>query len=405
MKIGEGGDMMDTSQEIRQLRQEEFDASTVLSQYAFQYKLAPEVLEERRAKFKAEQVWGLFQEKELLARLSLLPLNLYVQGEPVPMGGIAGVATWPEHRREGLVGRLLTHMLGHMREKGQVLSCLHPFLIPFYRKFGWELYTDYKKYTIEVSNLPTRTGPHGTVKRNVKEIAVLDLIYRSFAPRYNGTLVRDTEGWQQLLQGFTNYTAVYYSESGAAEGYLLYQIDNQQFIINEFLYLNEDARQALWNYVGNHDSMVRQVIVNRVPSDDLLPFLLRDPRCKQETVPYFMARIVDVQSFLPYYHFSVESSGLRQLRFRIKDEYAPWNEGEWELSISPDGTAAMERAALSDTGEDLLVIDIQAWTAMLFGYKRPLELYAHGRLSGDRNTAILLEQWISVSKTALLDFF
>lgn len=60
------------------------------------------------------------------------------------MGGIAGVATWPENRRGGLVSKLLSKALARMNEEGQVLSCLHPFSVPFYRKFGWELYTDYK---------------------------------------------------------------------------------------------------------------------------------------------------------------------------------------------------------------------------------------------------------------------
>lgn len=397
--------MMNNAQEIRQLTLEEFEVSMELSQYAFQYKVKPEEVDEQRTKFKAERFWGVFQEKELLAKLTLLPLKLYIQGEAVPMGGIAGVATWPENRREGLVGRLLTHMLDHMKEQGQVLSCLHPFLIPFYRKFGWELYTDYKKYTIEVPNLPARTEIHGTVKRDVKDIAVLNSVYHSFAPKYNGTLVRDIEWWEQMVLGDEDHTAVFYSESGTAEGYILYQIKNGQFNIDEFVYLNENARQGLWTYVGNHDSMVKQVIVDHVPADDLLPFLLRDPRCKQETVPYFMARIVDVSSFLQYYRFNPMSSEMRQLRFSLKDEYAPWNEGEWDLSISPDGTARMERAATSEPEQDLLTIDIQAWTALLLGYKRPLEMHAYGRLNGPQKAAELLEQWIPVSKTALLDFF
>lgn len=397
---------MNSAQEIRQLTPEEFDLSIELSQYAFQYKVSAEELEKRRASFKAERFWGVFQDSDLLAKLTLLPLNLYIQGDAVPMAGIAGVATWPENRREGFVSRLLTHMLVHMKEQGQVISCLHPFLIPFYRKFGWEVYTDYKKYTMDVHQIPSRTELRGTVKRNVKDIAVLDSVYQTFASRYNGTLVRDVEWWEQMVLGGDEHTAVYNSESGAAEGYALYQIKNQELIIDEFVYLNENARQGLWTYLANHDSMVKKVIVDHVPADDLLPFLLRDPRCKQETVPYFMARIVDALSFLQYYHFNpAAASETRQLRFCIKDEHAPWNEGQWELTISPDGTARMERAAVSDPDPDLLTIGIQSWTAMLLGYKRPLELHAYGRLSGSLQAAELLELWIPVSKTALLDFF
>ena len=40
-----------------------------------------------------------------------------------------------------------------------------------------------------------------------------------------------------------------------------------------------------------------------VPTDDQLPYMLPDPRVTRETVPYFMARIVDLQSFVEQYAF------------------------------------------------------------------------------------------------------
>ncbi|MCK8489088.1 GNAT family N-acetyltransferase [Paenibacillus sp. MBLB2552] len=389
--------------EIRSLRVEEFDASLNLSEYAFQYKVEMKDREEQRKLFIPERSWGAFENGELLAKLMLLPLHLYVQGRPIPMGGIAGVATWPEHRRSGLVRELLAVALRQMNEQGQILSCLHPFSIPFYRKFGWEVHTDYKKYTMNIDSFPSKTLTTGSVKRDIKNIELLNEIYHSFARQYNGMLVRDEEWWKRMVLGEEGHTAVYYAESGQPEGYLLYQVKNRELVISEFVFLNETARQGLWTYLANHDSMVTQVVFDRVPADDLLPFLLRDPRCKQETVPYFMARIVNAAAFVAEYSFAVPAatSPIR-LSLRIEDGFAPWNEGNWQLAVSPEGKGSLTPANPADFG---LVCDIQTLTALLLGYKRPREMFACGKLSGPGTDAETLERLIPLSQTALLDFF
>ncbi|MGG6312747.1 GNAT family N-acetyltransferase [Paenibacillus macerans] len=392
--------------DIRQLTPGEYDVSLNLSEYAFQYKLSPEDREKNRASFKPERFWGAFEDGELLAKLTLLPLQLYVQGRSFQMGGIAGVATWPEKRRSGLVGRLLATALNRMNEQGQILSCLHPFSIPFYRKFGWEVYTDYKKYTLNVDNFPSKTRVPGTVKRDVKDIELLDGIYHAFARRYNGTLVRDADWWKQSVLGDEDHTAVYFSEAGEPEGYVLYQVKNGELLVDEFVFLNETARQGLWTYLANHDSMVKQAIINHVPADDLLPYMLRDPRCKQETVPYFMARIVNAAAFVREYPFNAAAAQTTRINLQIQDGFAPWNEGQWLLEVSPEG-AGMLNPAESAPGEGIpgLTCDIQTLTAMLLGYKRPREMFAYGKLSGSEADAETLERLIPVSKTALLDFF
>ncbi|MNW51648.1 hypothetical protein D3C74_291370 [compost metagenome] len=219
-------------------------------------------------------------------------------------------------------------------------------------------------------------------------------------------LVRDEEWWKRMVLGEEDHTAVYYAESGQPEGYVLYQVKNKELIIDEFVFLNETARQGLWTYLANHDSMVTQVIFDRVPADDLLPFLLRDPRCKQETVPYFMARIVNAAAFVGDYSFipPASTSPIR-LGLRIEDEAAPWNEGDWLLEVSSEGKASLTPANPANPADSGLVCDIQTLRALLLGYKRPREMFACGKLSGPGTDAETLERLIPLSQTALLDFF
>ncbi|MCM3786531.1 GNAT family N-acetyltransferase [Neobacillus mesonae] len=388
---------------IRQLEHSEYDVSTKLSEYAFRYTLSAEEKEARRQHFIPEQYWGLFDEGVLQAKLTLFPFKVYLQGKIFDMGGIAGVATWPENRRKGHVAKLLKHTLQEMKSQGQTLSFLHPFLVPFYRKYGWEVYAEYKKYVIEASQLPPRVEVEGKIVRDVTDIALLDLMYQTFASRYNGTLVRDETWWKRSVLSGNGHTAVYYSPEGEPQGYVLYENKEKELVCDEFVYLNEEARSALWTYFANHP--VEQVKLSMVPVDDQLPFLLPEPRVKQELVPYFMARIVDLKAFISQYSFEV--SGNTELILQVDDQAAPWNEGLWKLTVNEDGQGSIEQ--LSSHGEATetadLSGDIQTFTAIFMGYKRPRELYLMKRLGGNPLKATQLDNVIPAGQTFFMDFF
>ncbi|UQZ33756.1 GNAT family N-acetyltransferase [Paenibacillus sp. PK3_47] len=389
--------------EIRQLQADEFEAGLRLSEYAFQYKVSAEDRVEKKKKFKPERVWGIFEDGELGAQLTLLPLHLYVQGKAIPMGGIAGVSTWPENRRQGLVAKLLTHTLQTMNDSGQVLSCLHPFLIPFYRKFGWELYCEYKSYNIPVAKFPLKTEIQGSVRRDYAELEVLEHLYSQFASAYNGTLARDQEWWRNNVLDEDMHHCVFYAESGEPEGYVLYKIANKELVIDEFVYLNETARRGLWTFLGNHDSMVAGASLKLVPSDDMLPFLLPDPRIKQESYPYFMARIVNAKSFVENFVFN-NGGAVRSWTLSLEDKHAPWNNGVWNWTVNARGEASLEQADTEVSQADLSC-NIGTLTALMLGYKRPADLHRHGLLTGNPEAVDWLEQMLPQAKTALIDFF
>ncbi|CAM4507215.1 GNAT family N-acetyltransferase [Paenibacillus typhae] len=389
--------------EIRQLKAEEFEASLALSEYAFQYKVSAENRITNKEKFKPERVWGVFEEGELKAGLTLLPLKVHIQDRIVSMGGIAGVATWPENRRQGYVATLLKHILQVMNENGQSLSMLHPFLIPFYRRFGWEVYCEYKKYSIPVGKFPVKTEFEGTVRRDAAELETLDQLYKRFAARYNGTLKRSMEWWKQSVLDQDVHHGLFVSDEGEPEGYVLYKLENRELVIDEFVYLNEKARRALWTFLANHDSMVTGALLKMVPSDDMLPFLLPDPRIAQENYPYFMARIVNAQAFIESFIFNKQPD-VRKYTLYIKDEHAPWNDGSWELTVNPDGTASLVRTGAADAQTDLCC-SIGTLTVLLMGYKRPHELARFGSLTGDPEALKWLEEIVPHAETALFDFF
>lgn len=400
-------------EKIRQLREEELKESLDLSQFAFQYRLTPEEEREQLLRMKPEENWGLFGEQGLEAKLGLLPLHAYVGGRELPVGGIAGVATWPEKRRGGKVASLLIHALGVMRGQGQTLSLLHPFQFEFYRRFGWETYTEYKKYELSAFQIPRYPYEGGRVERTA-ELGLLRSVYDAYAARFNGMLVRTDEWWEWRILKRKNaggVSAVYYGADQAPKGYMLYKVADGNLVVNEFVALDAEAQRGLWNYIANHDSMLGHNgrVELRAESGDRLASLLKDPRIKQELVPYFMARLVDAAAFLKGYAFAPGKAGEMQLF--IRDPHALWNEGPYTLRIKEDGSAAVEHTETSweRTGPEErakgLSCSIGILASMLLGYERPAFWYENGMLAGPAADVERLEALIPKRSTFLLDFF
>ncbi|MFC4303973.1 GNAT family N-acetyltransferase [Cohnella boryungensis] len=400
--------------QIRQLGAGDYDDRMALSQFAFQMRLTEEQLELRRKSYRPEEEWGAFDERgELLSALSILPLETWLQGRLLRMGGVAGVATWPEARRQGCVSKLLLHALTVMKREGQTVSMLHPFSFGFYRRYGYEMTIERKKYTIETRQLPPRKDTPGFVKRMAeRDTAVLDAIYSAYASRYNGNILRTPSWWNERVFRKEGMFAVYYREDRTPEGYVFYEIANGLMTLHEMAYVSDTAYTALWTFVANHDSMISEVTW-MAPVDDSLPFLLPDPRIRQEIVPYFMTRIVDAQAFVKEYAWEPDAENRENeetVLLRLTDEHAPWNEGEFRLVWSAAGEGRLERieageAASRAADEDFISCDIQGLAAMLAGGRRPTWLAAVGRIAGPGERLRVLERRIPNRTAYLVDFF
>lgn len=381
--------------EIKKITLDEFDISLDLSQYAFQYSLSEESKQKRRDNFHLHDVWGEFEGDTLTSKLHLFPFLVFHGHTEIKMGGVAGVATWPEYRRGGSVARLIDHALKTMKENGQVLSFLHPFDIDFYRRFGWELCFSHKKYTIEKSQLSFMPGVEGKIKRlTVKnDLDTLNQIYEKFAQKYNGMLKRDRHWWENNVYSDGYHFAAYFTEGDKPTGYVFYKATDKLLDVQEFFYLDGEARRGLWNFICQHDSMVEKVKII-VPEDEQLHFLLKNPKVKIEVEPYFMARIVDVQSFLQQYTFN---SLREKLVLHITDDKAEWN----------NATFLIENGVVQqvDSEEEGITLPIATLTAVLLGAQTAQFLYEGGQIEGPEELVQLFDQVVPKRSTSIIDFF
>lgn len=420
---------------IKQISKQDALDAIALSSFAFQLDWSEEYIAKRAAELVPDEHWGYYEKGELAAKLRIIPLSSLFYGRAFKMGGIASVATWPQYRRKGMVAKLLTHALKVMKDNGQTVSMLHPFSYAFYRKYGWEMNTEYKRYTLGSHLLRPISDEGGTMERlkNPKEEwPLLNELYMKHAVQYNGMLYRDEAGWKHVVADEKRMAYVFYNEEKKLEGYLIYHIESQELRVKEIIFISEAARRKMWNFLCSHDSMVGKVTIV-VARDDQLPFLLHEPTIQQEIVPYSMARIVDVKGFMEQVPFLPSSFGeereVRKFTISIKDKQADWNDGVFEVVIDEAGKATVRKvsgesdvdsecgaqggnrdrvnedgkADVSDVSD--VSCDIQTFSAIMTGYQRPLDAYRYNRLFGDRQKIKLWDDALSQRHVHLLDFF
>lgn len=395
------------SYELKKLTIDDFEQSTRLGMYAFRISLSDEQFEERRAHFmkNGDHRFGVFEQDQLCSQLLLHDFEFMLQGKPVLGSGVASVSTWPEYRRHGYVAKLLQQSFEFMRSKNQVVSALHPFSVSFYRKFGYELLSQRVKNTIPISQIK-RVNVEGSIVREQRYIELREM-YEQYAKQYDGMLMRSESFWlDDMPHKKKGNIAIYRNAEGIKRGYIIYKIEDHALQISEFVYLDKEAYDGLWSFVGQHDSMVGEVKWDSSFEDQQF-IQFTEPRIKREVEQYGMGRIVDCAAFINIYKFKPLASGEEErFTLQIEDKYAPWNDGMFELIISHDGSAQLV-AINSDAklNENTLSCSINALAGLFFGYATVASLNWNGQLKGNEELLMRLNDRIDKNPTQLMDFF
>lgn len=346
-------------------------------------------------------VKGWFDGDKLISQVAVYPMKVRIFNKTYDMGGLTGVGTYPEYANQGLMHKLLYQSLENMKEKKQSISYLYPYSIPYYRRKGWEIVSDKITYEIKDYQLPKNKQVSGEVERVDVEGEEVKRAYERFAYQTHGALIRDDLAWNEywLWDSDDLMAAIYYNDKNEPDGYVLYWIKEEVFHIKDMIFINEEARTGLWNFISAHFSMINKVVGDTY-TDEPLAFLFEDADIKESISPYFMARIVDLEDFIEQYPFKADNV-VREWTFKMDDPILTWNQGYFKLIIDKDGKGKISRT--SEKTEDR--IDIQTMTTMLLGYKRPDYLYKIGRISCSNDTVDMLEDAIEQQTPYFSDYF
>ena len=397
--------------QMRRLNTDDTAQYNALLRYAFQVtdsELASlgwnqkDMERSKKPVLKKTESFGWFDGEKLASQISVYPMQVNIFGRMYKMGGVTGVATYPEYAGHGLMGSLMKRALLNMRKNRQSVSMLVPYMIPYYRKKGWEIVSDKMTYTIKDTQLPRRSSVPGMVERVPSDSEDIMRVHDAFAKMRHGALKRGELEWEEYWRWEADdvLVAVYYDAQEEPKGYLVYYIANDVFRIKEMVTINQEARHGLWNYVSAHFSMIEKVVGNNYTNEPMA-FLLEDSEIQEEIEPYIMARIVDFEEFIRKYPFDIISIH-DDLHFVLEDPVMECNCGDFSLRWDADGNTILERGGTR--GEEVRC-DVQTLTAMFFGYKRPTYLRRVERLSASDEAVRILEDIIPIEQPYFSDYF
>ncbi len=410
------------AEEIRPLATEaEVDQFVNMVGQAF--RGSPEQAARRRPHTRIEELRGLFVDGEMRATLRLIDMPLWFGAATVPSGGLSGVATPPEYRRQGYIGRLLRATLTEIRDRGWPLSPLYPFSFPFYKRYGWEHVTDNHTYTLPVERLP-RTKDSGTwhaVTRSTdfnsdpetggvteEDLAALMSIYDAWVVGRNGPMNRDARWWRnnKLAVGRDKRPDAYLwrDATGQPRAYVIYSFAplshewDRRLEVWNWAALDAPAFLALLQFLRQHDSQAREVRIT-VPEATRFLALFDDPEFKVEVEAGLMLRLVDVPAALAARRYppAVQAS----LTLAVSDPLLAWNTGTFTLTAE-GGTAT---AGPSTTAPGLS-LDVRTLARLYSGYLTPAEAAALDLVTVHNPAALAAATALFAGpRPAIFDFF
>ncbi|MGI8649113.1 MAG: GNAT family N-acetyltransferase, partial [Rubrobacter sp.] len=180
---------------------------------------------EKNPRLEPERVFVASENGEVRASTTVLPMEVFVDGTPAPMGGIAAVMTDPAYRRRGYARKLIEESLREMRGNGMHLSMRDPFSHAFYRASGWETACDYILYKLSPAKLPASDEQRRICAFREDYTPALKRIFEEKAARHQ-MCVRRCEGrWRQMLEADgdeyarDNEAVVFEADGAGVEGY------------------------------------------------------------------------------------------------------------------------------------------------------------------------------------------
>ena len=331
---------------------------------------------------------GHFLAGKLTSAAVCYPFEMFLAGQRVRVGGLASVLSAPETRRRGFVRELLRDILGKLHGDGVGWMLEYPSVDPsFYARYGFASVPTGSKVTFPTEKLFSGPAPdaerlYGDAKKT------LEPIYDAWARSYSLTLLRDNTArptWSRIL---TADRFCYVLPDAYAVMELEQTGKTQTLIVHDYAFATPAGRAELFRFLGSFYGQAELVSLH-LPGDEPLAFDLQNYHTNE--LPGLQARIVDLPAALE----PLTCSADKTFTLHLTDPFCPWNDGAWEVTLSPTGSAvtpALEPPAqgLDLTSLDTISLDVGTLTQLLCGALSGAAALRTGRAEGDASTVAAL---------------
>ena len=192
---------------------------------------------EKGRRFYTWTPYAMYLGDELLGNVSLMPMRIWLGGQPTEVVGIASVATHEQYRRQGVATHLVRYSLEILDER-KAPAVLFADLPGLYEPLGFERIDQ----TCEAASVAQiRLANRGFCCELVDQLDQSRLdqmaaIYADEYPNYDGKVVRDPDYWQLYQMLFNPYpkSRILFSTSqGRAIGYARVEVEEDRLLIAE----------------------------------------------------------------------------------------------------------------------------------------------------------------------------
>ena len=302
------------------------------------------------AVFDGEQIVGTIGAQTL-------PISLPGGGTGT-CGGIAYVTVKPSHRRRGILTAMMTNQLAQSRERGETFSMLWASEALIYGRFGFGVATATQNASIQKVDARFRrdvVDAPGTLKMMSGKAALphMQHVWNEAMRIWAGMLERREHWWEFKIadpeherHGATDRYRVVYLNGEVPEGYVIYRIqpDTLELAVEELVWVTEDAHKGLWGYLLGVD-LVKTISYWNMTADDPLQWLVDDARrLRRVELDGMWLRLIDVKAALESRTYSADG----ELIIKINDEFCPWNEATYRLTVESGKASVVEVGAAAD---------------------------------------------------------
>jgi predicted acetyltransferase len=267
---------------------------------------------------------------------------------------------------------MMTNQLAQSRERGETFTMLWASEALIYGRYGFGVATATQNASIQKVDAKFRRGVvdvPGTVRMMSGEAARphMQRVWDTAMQTWAGMLERRDNWWDFTIaspeherHGGSDRMWVVYLNNDEPEGYVVYRIDPDagELAVEELIWITDDAHKGLWNYLFGVD-LIQSISYWNMTPDDPLQWRVNDARrLRRVALDGMWLRIVDVKAALESRTYSADGD----LTVRVNDEFCPWNDGTYRLTVESGEATVAETDASPD-----LALDADALGAAYLG--------------------------------------
>jgi predicted acetyltransferase len=339
----------------------------------------------------------LRRSARVIGGLSFQPCRQFFGGRAVSMTGVRIVAISPDMRGQGAASTLMEAAVREQRERGWLVSTLHPSMRGLYRKSGYEVAGDSCLWELPL-NAELPVDERGLTLKpfdlgNASGMTAMRHLYDAHAQKSDGWLERSDWYWARIFrapaeEGLAQKLHAYLFEGDRGpEGYIIYHPSRgydgrMKLVVRDWVASTSAARRRLLSFFREQRSVFDVALLHAGEQEALLALRDEALNAPHQNQPW-MLRLLDVQGALEARGFPPGVSC--ELHLGVKDGLLAENERPMVLTVEAG------RGAIRVGGEARIIVDVRGLAALYSGYLTPYMLRGMGLLdAADSDLAKLM---------------